>query len=72
MSISGEKLKDEGKKNASNKPSYIYESHIKKRTLSVIIVTASQFSTLNKLIGMCKPNFAVCMNFESRFFLSDV
>ena len=38
----------------------IYESHIKKRTPSVILVSASQFSTLSKLIGMCKLNFAVC------------
>ena len=38
----------------------IYVSHLKKRTPSIIVVTASQFVKLSKLIGMCNLNFTVC------------
>ena len=37
----------------------IYKSYIKKRTPSIILVTASQFFQLSKLIGICWLNFTV-------------
>ena len=49
---------------------YIYVSHIKKRTPSIIVVTASQFFKLSKLIGMCNLNFTVGKIGISKLFFS--
>ena len=47
----------------------IYESHIKKRTPSIILVMALQFLKLSKIIGMCKLNLAVYeIEFRKDFF----
>ena len=48
----------------------IYVSHLKKRTPSIIVVTASQFVKLSKLIGMCNLNFTVGKSEFRKFFFS--
>ena len=48
----------------------IYVSHLKKRTPSIIVVTASQFVKLSKLIGMCNLNFTVGKIGISKVFFS--
>ena len=65
VSISGEKLKAKGKtKLLANYLKiftwgYLRVAHKETHTVSNILVTASQFFKLSKLIGMCNINFSV-------------